>query len=59
MLTCILCISNFDINYMYNGNLFCKLCYNNIMKTITKKCDICGLVCNDSCLTIFDKALKL
>lgn len=57
MVNCVLCISNEDITYALNGYVFCKKCYNNINKY--KKCDICNLNCNDTCLEIFNNSLKL
>lgn len=50
---CYNCISKDDI-IQYKNNYFCKKC-----KILLKKCDICDLYCNDMCLDIFTKSLKL
>lgn len=59
MVNCVLCVSNEDITYDSNGYIFCKKCYNNISKYKNKKCDICGLYCNDKCLDIFTNSLRI
>ena len=50
---CFLCYS--ADNIIYTNTLFiCKKCNMPI-----KKCDICGFYCDDKCLDLFNKYLKI
>lgn len=49
---CFLCYSMDNILYTKNP-FICKKCNQ------TKKCDICGLSCNDQCLALFAKCLTI
>lgn len=52
-LVCYSCYSKDHIIYSHM-TFICSKC-----KIVLKRCDTCGLYCNDTCLQIFDKALTL
>lgn len=49
------CNKNLLVKYMDTNKNICEICFS----IYVNNCDICGLVCNNTCLELFTNALKI